>query len=153
MGLRGVSVVAARCCAGTRGVSVCPSVNVREAQRRGHLALSRSANADAVKHLRQGIELTQSQAPSAQRPRKELEFYLALGTAMETAEKKTGTARGADKRAPTAAPQKAETAPIGEGPKRNNPRAKRRSGQGTTELRLLPDGCGGGAWLSGVPLA
>ena len=31
----------------------------------GNLALSRSANAEAVKHLRQGIELTQSQAPVA----------------------------------------------------------------------------------------
>jgi class 3 adenylate cyclase/tetratricopeptide (TPR) repeat protein len=48
----------------------------------GNLALSRSANAEAVKHLRQGIELTQSQAPSAQRLRKELDFYLALGPAM-----------------------------------------------------------------------
>ena len=31
----------------------------------GNLALSRSANAEAVKHLRQGIELTRSKAPSA----------------------------------------------------------------------------------------
>jgi len=48
----------------------------------GHLALSRSANAEAVKHLEQGIELTQSQAPTAERARKELDFYLALGPAM-----------------------------------------------------------------------
>src|SRR5262249_2430088 len=52
----------------------------------GHLALSRSANAEAVKHLRQGIELTQSQAPSAKRIRKELDFYLALGAAMAATE-------------------------------------------------------------------
>jgi len=48
----------------------------------GDLALSRSANAEAVKHLRKGIELTQSQAPSAERARKELNFYLALGPAV-----------------------------------------------------------------------
>jgi class 3 adenylate cyclase/tetratricopeptide (TPR) repeat protein/ABC-type transport system involved in cytochrome c biogenesis ATPase subunit len=52
----------------------------------GNLALSRSANADAVKHLRQGIELTQSQASSAKRVRKELDFYLALGPAMAATE-------------------------------------------------------------------
>jgi class 3 adenylate cyclase/tetratricopeptide (TPR) repeat protein len=52
----------------------------------GHLALSRSANAEAVKHLRQGIELTQSQAPTAKRVRKELDFYLALGPAMAATE-------------------------------------------------------------------
>ena len=52
----------------------------------GNLALSRSANAEAVKHLRQGIELTQSQAPSAERLRKELDFYLALGPAMAATE-------------------------------------------------------------------
>jgi class 3 adenylate cyclase/tetratricopeptide (TPR) repeat protein len=46
----------------------------------GH-ALSRSANAEAVKHLGQGIQLTQSQAPSAERDRKELDLYLALGPA------------------------------------------------------------------------
>ncbi len=39
----------------------------------GKLALSRSANAEAVKHLRQGIELTQSQTPSTERVRKELD--------------------------------------------------------------------------------
>jgi tetratricopeptide (TPR) repeat protein len=48
----------------------------------GNLALSRSANAEAVKHLRKGIELTESQPASAQRLRKELDFYLALGPAM-----------------------------------------------------------------------
>jgi class 3 adenylate cyclase/tetratricopeptide (TPR) repeat protein/ABC-type transport system involved in cytochrome c biogenesis ATPase subunit len=52
----------------------------------GHLALSRSANAEAVKHLRQGIELTQSLAPSPERVRKELDFYLALGPAMAATE-------------------------------------------------------------------
>jgi tetratricopeptide (TPR) repeat protein/ABC-type transport system involved in cytochrome c biogenesis ATPase subunit len=54
--------------------------------RAGHLALSRSANAEAVKHLRQGIELTQSLAPSPERVRKELDFYLALGPAMAATE-------------------------------------------------------------------
>jgi predicted ATPase/class 3 adenylate cyclase len=54
--------------------------------RAGNLALSRSANAEAVKHLRQGIELTQSNAPSANRVRKELDFYLALGPAMAATE-------------------------------------------------------------------
>jgi class 3 adenylate cyclase/tetratricopeptide (TPR) repeat protein len=52
----------------------------------GNLALSRSANAEAVKHLRQGIELAQSQALSAKRVRKELDFYLALGPAMAATE-------------------------------------------------------------------
>jgi tetratricopeptide (TPR) repeat protein len=52
----------------------------------GHLALSRSANAEAVKHLAQGIELTQSQGPTAARLRKELDFYLALGPAMAATE-------------------------------------------------------------------
>jgi class 3 adenylate cyclase/tetratricopeptide (TPR) repeat protein len=47
----------------------------------GSHALSRSANAEAVKHLGQGIQLTQSQAPSAERDRKELDLYLALGPA------------------------------------------------------------------------
>jgi predicted ATPase/class 3 adenylate cyclase len=54
--------------------------------RAGNLALSRSANAEAVKHLRQGIELTQSNAPLANRVRKELDFYLALGPAMAATE-------------------------------------------------------------------
>jgi tetratricopeptide (TPR) repeat protein len=52
----------------------------------GHLALSRSADAEAVKHLRQGIELTQSLAASPERARKELDFYLALGPAMAATE-------------------------------------------------------------------
>src|SRR5262245_28266031 len=52
----------------------------------GHLALSRSANAEAVKHLGQGIELTQSQAPTAKRVRNELDFCLALGPAMAATE-------------------------------------------------------------------
>src|SRR5262249_27596838 len=52
----------------------------------GNLALSRSANAEAVKHLRHGIELTQSLAPSAERVRKELDFYLALGPAVAATE-------------------------------------------------------------------
>src|SRR5262249_56414042 len=52
----------------------------------GNLALSRSANAEAVKHLRQGIELTQSQAPSPKRVRQELDFYLALGPAVAATE-------------------------------------------------------------------
>jgi class 3 adenylate cyclase/tetratricopeptide (TPR) repeat protein/ABC-type transport system involved in cytochrome c biogenesis ATPase subunit len=52
----------------------------------GNLALSRSANAEAVKHLRQGIELAQSQGLSAERVRKELDFYLALGPAMAATE-------------------------------------------------------------------
>jgi predicted ATPase len=52
----------------------------------GNLALSRSANAEAVKHLRQGIELAQSQGMSAERVRKELDFYLALGPAMAATE-------------------------------------------------------------------
>jgi class 3 adenylate cyclase/tetratricopeptide (TPR) repeat protein/ABC-type transport system involved in cytochrome c biogenesis ATPase subunit len=52
----------------------------------GNLALSRSANAEAVKHLRQGIELTQSLAPSPDRVRKKLDFYLALGPAVAATE-------------------------------------------------------------------
>jgi tetratricopeptide (TPR) repeat protein len=39
-----------------------------------------------VKHLRQGIELTQSLAPSPERVRKELDFYLALGPAVAATE-------------------------------------------------------------------
>jgi class 3 adenylate cyclase/tetratricopeptide (TPR) repeat protein len=54
--------------------------------RAGNLALSRSANAEAVKHLTQGIELTRSLAPSPERVRKELDFYLALGPAMAATE-------------------------------------------------------------------
>ena len=52
----------------------------------GNLALSRSANAEAVKHLKQGIKLVLSQAPSPKRARKELDFYLALGPAMAATE-------------------------------------------------------------------
>jgi class 3 adenylate cyclase/predicted ATPase len=52
----------------------------------GNLALSRSANAEAVKHLRTGIELTLAQAPSPERVRKELDFYLALGPATTATE-------------------------------------------------------------------
>jgi class 3 adenylate cyclase/tetratricopeptide (TPR) repeat protein len=52
----------------------------------GHLALSRSANAEAAKHLGRGIELTRSQSESAERDRKELDFYLALGPAMAATE-------------------------------------------------------------------
>ena len=52
----------------------------------GNLALSRSANAEAVNHLRNGIELTLTQAPSPERIRKELDFYLALGPATTATE-------------------------------------------------------------------
>jgi class 3 adenylate cyclase/tetratricopeptide (TPR) repeat protein len=52
----------------------------------GNLALSRSANIEAVKHLRQGMELMQFQTPSPQRLRKELDFYLALGPATAATE-------------------------------------------------------------------
>jgi tetratricopeptide (TPR) repeat protein len=52
----------------------------------GNLALSRSANAEAVKHLRKGLELIQSQAPSDERARQELKFYLALGPALAATE-------------------------------------------------------------------
>ena len=52
----------------------------------GNLALSRSANAEAVKHLRRGIELTQPLAPASDRARKELEFSLALGPAIAATE-------------------------------------------------------------------
>lgn len=48
----------------------------------GNLALNRSANVEAVKHLKQGIELTRNQSPSPQRTRKELDLYLALGPAL-----------------------------------------------------------------------
>ena len=48
----------------------------------GNLALSRSANAEAVKHLTQGIKLTLALPPSPQRARTELDFYLALGPAL-----------------------------------------------------------------------
>ena len=52
----------------------------------GNLALASSANAEAVKHLKRGIELTQSQGPSPERSRKELNLYLALGPAVAATE-------------------------------------------------------------------
>lgn len=52
----------------------------------GKLALSRSANAEALNHLRRGIGLIDLEAPSPQRTRTELEFYLALGPAMAAIE-------------------------------------------------------------------
>ena len=52
----------------------------------GNRALGRSANAEAVKHLRRGIELTQELAQSPERVRKELDFYLALGPAVAATE-------------------------------------------------------------------
>jgi class 3 adenylate cyclase/tetratricopeptide (TPR) repeat protein len=52
----------------------------------GILAISRSANAEAVKHLRRGIELVPDLGSSPERIRKELEFYLALGPAVAATE-------------------------------------------------------------------
>jgi tetratricopeptide (TPR) repeat protein len=52
----------------------------------GVLAISRSANAEAVKHLRRGIELIPHLEDSPERRRKELEFYLALGPAVAATE-------------------------------------------------------------------
>ena len=52
----------------------------------GILALSRSANAEAVKHLRRGIELVPDLGNSPARIRKELDFYLALGPAVAATE-------------------------------------------------------------------
>jgi len=52
----------------------------------GNRAVSRSANAEAVKHLRRGIELTRQLAQSPERVRKELDFYLALGPAVAATE-------------------------------------------------------------------
>ena len=52
----------------------------------GDHALTRSADAEAVKHLRRGIELIQSLALSPERNRKELDFYLALGPAVKNTE-------------------------------------------------------------------
>src|SRR5215471_11991174 len=48
----------------------------------GKRSESRSANIEAVRALAQGIEIIQSLAPSPNRTRKELDFYLALGPAM-----------------------------------------------------------------------
>jgi len=52
----------------------------------GNLALSRSANAEAVEHLRRGIELTRQKGPSRERVRMQLDFYLALGPALAVTE-------------------------------------------------------------------
>jgi predicted ATPase len=52
----------------------------------GNLALSRSSNSEAVKHLSRGIELIQNLEPSPERTRKELDFYLALGPAVAATE-------------------------------------------------------------------
>ena len=53
--------------------------------RAGNLSLSRSANAEAAKHLRQGVELI-GQVSAPTRARKELDLYLALGPAMAATE-------------------------------------------------------------------
>jgi class 3 adenylate cyclase/tetratricopeptide (TPR) repeat protein len=52
----------------------------------GNLALSRSANAEAVRHLRRGMELSESLTPSPGRARTELGLHLALGPAMAASE-------------------------------------------------------------------
>jgi class 3 adenylate cyclase/tetratricopeptide (TPR) repeat protein len=52
----------------------------------GTHASSRSANAEAVKHLRRGIELVRNLEPAAKRARKELDFYLALGPVVAATE-------------------------------------------------------------------
>ncbi|WGR70257.1 MULTISPECIES: AAA family ATPase [unclassified Bradyrhizobium] len=52
----------------------------------GKRALGRSSNAEAVKHLTRGMELTQQLLSSPQRDRKELDFYLALGPAVAATE-------------------------------------------------------------------
>jgi class 3 adenylate cyclase/tetratricopeptide (TPR) repeat protein len=52
----------------------------------GILAISRSANAEAVKHLRRGIELVPDLEDSPERIRTELDFYLALGPAVAATE-------------------------------------------------------------------
>jgi class 3 adenylate cyclase/tetratricopeptide (TPR) repeat protein len=52
----------------------------------GSLALSRSENAEAVKHLKKGVALAQSQAPSPERNRIELDLFLALGPAVAATE-------------------------------------------------------------------
>jgi class 3 adenylate cyclase/tetratricopeptide (TPR) repeat protein len=54
--------------------------------RAGYLAVSRSANAEAVKHFRQGIDLIRELESSPERDRKELEFYLGLGPAVAATE-------------------------------------------------------------------
>jgi len=52
----------------------------------GNHASSRSANAEAVKHLKCGLELVRNLEPSPERARKELDFYLALGPAVAATE-------------------------------------------------------------------
>jgi class 3 adenylate cyclase/tetratricopeptide (TPR) repeat protein len=52
----------------------------------GILAISRSANAEAVKQLRRGIELLPDLGNSFERIRTELDFYLALGPAVAATE-------------------------------------------------------------------
>jgi class 3 adenylate cyclase/tetratricopeptide (TPR) repeat protein len=52
----------------------------------GYLAVSRSANAEAVKHFRRGIDLIRELESSPERDRKELEFYLGLGPAVAATE-------------------------------------------------------------------
>jgi predicted ATPase/class 3 adenylate cyclase len=52
----------------------------------GNHASSRSANVEAVKHLRRGIELVRNLEPTPERARKELDFYLALGPAVAAME-------------------------------------------------------------------
>lgn len=52
----------------------------------GRRALSRSSNAEAVKHLRRGLDLSRQLASSPERVRKELDFYLALGPAVAATE-------------------------------------------------------------------
>src|SRR5262249_41204930 len=50
--------------------------------RAGKLALNRSANAEAVRHLKRGVDVIQSQKASPQTSQRELEFCLALAPAM-----------------------------------------------------------------------
>jgi class 3 adenylate cyclase/tetratricopeptide (TPR) repeat protein len=52
----------------------------------GNRALAGSANAEAANHLRQGIDLIGNLPASAERERKELDFYLALGPAVAATE-------------------------------------------------------------------
>lgn len=51
----------------------------------GSRTLARSANAEAVKHLRRGIELVNAQAGTPERLRRELDLCLALGPALAAA--------------------------------------------------------------------
>src|SRR3569833_698432 len=68
----------------TEAVLTEPAVRYR--LRVGVLAISRSANAEAVKHLGSGNELIPHQEDSPERRRMELEFYLALGPAVAATE-------------------------------------------------------------------